>query len=144
MFLIFFLIIFILLINNNYIYYNENFILALSLILFFIIIYITLKNKIKFYNFIKLIKFYFIFILLFRLNNYYSFEYLLCCLIKKTFINKLKIKIYYLNLAFKSSLNNILKKNNILINLLSLLINKNNFKELNNIVNFLIYFFDFK
>ena len=67
-----------LLLNRFILIFNEDLLLCASLILFFFLIYILLKDSIKSYNFFKVVKLYYIFILLFKINMFYNFIYYKC------------------------------------------------------------------
>lgn len=77
MFFIFFLCIFTLLINYNFISYNENLLLCIFFILFFILGYSLIKNLFKEFIFLKILKNFFLILLVLRLNNYFN-KLLIC------------------------------------------------------------------
>jgi hypothetical protein len=140
MFFILFIIILSFLINFNFIVFNENLLLALCLILFFIIIYILLQNKIKHYSFFQIFQIFYIFTYLFKLNNFFNKKYILICLIKKKYINKIKIKLILLKKFISIKFFNILNKSNILINLYIFLKEKNILKDHKNNIYIYILF----
>lgn len=77
MFFIFFLCIFTILINYNFISYNENLLLCIFFILFFILGYSLIKNLFKEFIFFKILKNFFLILLVLRLNNYFN-KLLIC------------------------------------------------------------------
>lgn len=74
---LFFLCIFTVLINYNFISYNENLLLCIFFILFFMLGYNLIKNLFKEFIFLKILKNFFLILLVLRLNNYFN-KLLIC------------------------------------------------------------------
>jgi len=77
MFFIFFLCIFTIFINYNFVSYNESLLLCIFFILFFILGYSLLKSIFKGFVFFKILKNFFLILLVLRLNNYFN-KLLIC------------------------------------------------------------------
>lgn len=77
MFFIFFLCIFTIFINYNFVSYNESLLLCIFFILFFILGYSLVKSIFKGFVFFKILKNFFLILLVLRLNNYFN-KLLIC------------------------------------------------------------------
>lgn len=136
-------IIYILFINNFIIIYNENLLLSLNLILFLFIIYVLLNKNIKIYNFFKIFKNFYIFIILLKINIYINKILNFIYKKKKNLIKLYKIKKFLMKKNFYFILNEFFLKYKILISIQYLLYNKYFIKIIQNF-NYLFYFLYYK
>ena len=90
---IFFLCYFALLINKDYISYNETFLLCIFFILFFIFIIKFLKVNVKQYTFMKILKNFFLNLVVLRLSYYLNKLLILTNVLKENMTKKYKNKI---------------------------------------------------
>lgn len=141
MFFIFFLCIFTLLINYNFISYNENLLLCIFFILFFILGYSLIKNLFKEFIFLKILKNFFLILLVLRLNNY--FNKLLICFynIKSNILLKLVNRIILLKKRGVVNTNNLFNYYFIVFNFVYYLNLNNKVKSKIDLLNLNFFYF---
>lgn len=98
--MLFFICLLAILLNYDFFSYNENFLLALFLIIFFYLIYLLAELKFKQYIFFQIYKIYCLIFLTLKLSNFFQKLSIFVYIMKKRLLKKIYLKI----LAVKKSM----------------------------------------
>jgi hypothetical protein len=138
--MLFFIGLLAILFNFEFLSYNENFLLALFLIVFFYLIYIFAELKFKEYFFFQIYKTYCLIFIVLKLSNFFQKLLIFIYIMKKKILKKINFKIMVVKNCAMFSINNLFENYLIIFCFLYFLNISKKLELLSNYLNILLIF----